>query len=209
MSKFIDLTGKRFGRLIVIKQAGKNKWGRTSWLCLCECGHRILVCTGDLNIGRTKSCGCLRKEKCDIANTTHGHSKKKIYKIWAAIIQRCNNPNHKQWKDYGGRGIKVCKRWMKFENFNEDMGKKYKSGLTIERRKNEKGYYPKNCYWTTWKEQQRNKRNNRLITCFGKTQLLIEWSEETGIPDYIIRQRLKRGWSSEKTLTTPVRKKGK
>lgn len=206
MSKFIDLTGQRFGRLIVIKQVGKNKWGRTNWLCLCECGRETLVCTGDLNIGRTKSCGCLRKEKCDIANTTHGYSKEKIYKIWAAMIQRCTNPNNKQWKDYGGREIMVCERWIKPENFIKDMIKKWKPGLTLERRNNDKGYFPENCYWATWEEQQRNTRKNHLITCFGKTQCIAAWSEETGIPTKIISWRIDRGWTPNRALTIPVKK---
>ena len=124
--------------------------------------------------------------------------------------QRCTNPKHKSYENYGGRRITICDRWLNsFENFNEDMGESWKPGLTIERRKNEEGYYPENCYWATRKQQQRNRRNNHLITCFGKTQCISVWSEETGISAPAIRQRLKLGWLPERALTELVRKRKK
>lgn len=125
---------------------------------------------------------------------------------WQGMKNRCTNSNNRQWKDYGGRGITVYYEWLKFENFNKDMRKTWKSGLTIERKNNEKGYCLENCYWATRKQQQRNTRRNHLVKCFGKIQCIIEWSEETGIPAKIIRWRLKYGWSPRKALTTPVGK---
>lgn len=209
MSKLIDLTGRRFGRLTVIKRVENDKWGKSRWLCRCSCEdeNETIVLDRCLKNSQTRSCGCLQKE---IA-TKHGHNRvnetTEFYKSWANMIQRCTNPKNKQWKDYGGRGIMVCKRWMKFENFLEDMGKDWKSGLTIERIKNNKGYYKENCKWATREQQQRNRRNNRLIPCFGKTQCLAAWAEEYNIPYGTLLARINRlGWSIKKALITPVRK---
>lgn len=161
-----------------------------------------------LKNGHTKSCWCLRLEG---NRTIHGHNRTgkttSTYNTWQHIIQRCTNPNNKDYKDYGSRGIAVCDRWLKFKNFLKDMGE-CPDGHTIERKKNSEEYSPENCKWATRKQQARNRRNNHLITAFGKIQCLAAWSEETEIPEYVIRDRLKRGWSPEKTLTTPV-KKGK
>lgn len=195
----IDLTGQRFGRLIVIKYVGKYKY-----LCRCKCGNKKIIYGYSLIDGTTKSCGCLRKEITAQGSIKHGHCGDKIYKVWDAMIQRCTNPNNRQWKDYGGRGITVCKRWLKFENFYEDKGKDWEPGLTLERDNNELGYFKDNCYWGTRTEQARNKRNNRLITAFGKTQCIAAWAEETGIPSPTIRKRLKLGWPPEEALITPV-----
>lgn len=207
MSKLID---KRFGRLVILGLAGKNKWRNYQWLCKCDCGKEIIATISNLRSEKTQSCGCLRKEIVMKTMTVHGHFKNRkmtgIYNSWCHMIQRCTNPNNKRYKDYGGRGITICDRWLKFENFNEDMGKSWKPGLMLERRKNELGYFKDNCHWATRKEQQRDRRNNRLITAFSKTQIMIEWAEETGIPYQVIRWRLNNGWPKEKALTELVGK---
>ncbi|KKN98973.1 hypothetical protein LCGC14_0142180 [marine sediment metagenome] len=213
VGKFIDLTGKRFGRLIIIRVDGKDKHNNIQWLCICDCGNKITARAGSLKNCHTQSCGCWRKEESIKRFTQHGHARKnkvtRIFQIWQDMIQRCNNPNNKQWKDYGGRGITVCKRWRKFENFLKDMGEAPK-GLQIDRINNDKGYYKSNCRWATKKEQMRNKRNNRLITCFGKTQCIAAWAEEVDIKPSTLFTRLRRKWTIEKALTTPVRtRKGK
>ncbi len=205
----LKLIGQKFGRLIVLKRMNKDKQGNYCWLCKCDCKKETIILGSSLRSGNTKSCGCLQKEIVTKHGHNRGNKQTKIYQSWRDMIQRCTNPNHKYYKDYGGRGITVCKRWLKFENFNEDMGKSWKPGLTIERRKNKEGYSPENCYWATRTEQQRNTRYNRLITCFNKTQLLIEWSEETGIPSNIILWRINHGWPPEKALTEPVKKRKK
>lgn len=206
MSKCIDLTGQKFGRLIVVKRVENDKSGNLKWLCQCNCDDKneIIILGGNLVSGHTKSCGCLAKTNA----LKHGHNRKgkttRTYRSWHMMIQRCTNPNYSQYKDYGGRKIKIHKRWMKFSNFLIDMCER-PLGHTLERRENDKGYCKKNCYWATWEEQARNRRNNRLITCFGKTQLLIEWSEETKIPYFTLRARIyKLGWSLKEALTTPV-----
>ena len=206
MRKNFDLIDKKFGRLVVIKRMDNDEWGRLRWLCKCYCGKEKIIVGQSLRSGATKSCGCLQKEIVSIANTTHGQTRTKTYDVWHNMIQRCTNPKHKYYKHYGGRGIKVCKRWMKFENFLEDMGK-IPEGYSIDRINNNKGYKKSNCKWSTKKEQSRNTRRNRSGTYGGKTQLLIEWSEETGIPYSTLWQRIYRlGWSIEKALTTPAKK---
>ncbi|MCK5451196.1 MAG: hypothetical protein KAI70_05480, partial [Candidatus Omnitrophica bacterium] len=156
MSKKINLTGKKFGRLIVIKEKGRCNDGKISWECLCVCGKIKNVCGGSLRQGLTLSCGCLR--------TKHGISKTPTYKSWADMIQKCNNSNNPRYKDYGGRGIKVeDPRWFVFEMFFKDMGI-CPDGLTIDRINNEKGYCKKNCHWTTRSEQSINQRLSKRNT---------------------------------------------
>jgi hypothetical protein len=156
--KKIDLKGKIFGRLTVIEEAGKNKYGAFWWKCKCECGNIKKVYGMNLTRGLTKSCGCLRIEKTVQRSTTHGKFHTFAYKVWADMLQRCNNPNSSSYQDYGGRGITVCERWQKFENFFEDMGERLYSNLTIERVDNSKGYSPDNCVWADKFVQARNKR---------------------------------------------------
>lgn len=151
----IDLTGQQFGRWHVDRYEkhyiGNHR--KTFWHCTCECGQTSLVLTKDLRSG--KSTGC---RKCHVK--THGHTGTKIYNVWRAMIARCNNPDDARYKYYGGRGITVCARWLKFENFLKDMGIP-PTGLSIERMDNERGYSKKNCKWATHTEQMRNRRNSR------------------------------------------------
>lgn len=208
MPRFIDISGKRFGRLVVIEQSIENRWGNCCWLCLCDCGKEKTIRSDHLRRGKALSCGCLCIEKTinrNIDRIKHGLSNDRMYHIWADIVQRCTNANHKNYKYYGGRGIAVCKRWLKFENFNEDMGEGWEFGLTIERANNNKGYNKFNCKWVTPKEQARNRRNNHLETYKGKTQCVAAWAEAVGIKSCTLLMRLRRGWSIEKALTTPVR----
>ena len=199
----IDLIDKRFGRLTVLKKMDNNRHGQLMWLCLCDCGKEKIIRGNNLKSGDIKSCGCLHRE----IMTQHGHLKNgktsKTYDVWHNMIQRCINPKNKYYKNYGGRGIKVCKRWMTFENFLIDMNES-PGGYAIDRIDNDKGYYKSNCRWATRKEQARNKRNNRLITYRGKTQCLAEWAEKLKIPYPVLYGRFRRGWATEKALTTPV-----
>lgn len=208
MPKLINLTGQKFGRLTIIKQAGKNKRRQSRWLCRCDCQRMTIVLGHSLKSDNTRSCGCLNIEQL----TKHGHStRNKIsptYQSWLDMNQRCNNPNTKQYKDYGGRGITICKRWTKFSNFFKDMGKR-PTKHTLDRMDNDKNYYKKNCRWATRKEQSKNRRNNRFETHDGKTQCLADWAEEVKIPASIIGWRLDHGWSIEMSLTTPIRKRKK
>lgn len=213
MPKLIDLTGQKFGRLIVIKQVDNDKHGNSYWSCLCDCGKKKIISGSHLRSGHTKSCGCLKVEKTIQRSTKHGHNKKgkvsRTYKTWLGMIQRCNNPNVKHYNNYGGRGIVICDRWKNsFENFLEDMGEA-PVGHQIDRIDNDQGYFKENCRWATRKEQNRNRRDNHLITFNGKTQCIADWAEETGIAEGNILYRLKHNWSIEKTLTTHSKKRGK
>lgn len=216
MSKPLDLLNKRFGRLIVIKRFDNNIYGKSRWLCKCDCEKITIVQGVHLCDGQTKSCGCLLREHAKIMglkNIQHGHKrmgkKTKLYDVWGSLIQRCTNPNSKQWKDYGGRGITVCKRWLKFEYFNEDMRKDWRFGLQIERRNNDEGYCEENCYWATRREQNRNKRNNRLLDLNGKIQCVTVWSQEMNLSIQTILWRINNGWPTEKALLTPVAERRK
>lgn len=199
-----DLIGQRFGRLVVVRRMDSDKRRNSRWLCLCDCEKEKIVLGLNLKSGSIKGCGCLRIK--------HGHNKNRkssaTYMSWDCMIQRCTNPNNIGYKDYGGNNITVCERWLKFPNFLEDMGERPKN-TTIDRIRNELGYYKENCRWATPKEQARNRRNNHLITFNRKRQCIVDWAEETGIHVHTIQWRLDRGWSIEKALTTLVRKKQK
>ena len=206
MGKLIDLTGKKFGRLTIIEWVENNKWRQSRWLCRCECGKKIVITSSSLKNGNTKSCGCLAIE----IKTKHGHccrnKTSKTYQIWHSMIQRCNNPNCKAYKNYGGRGIKVCKGWRKFEGFLQDMGEQ-PLNLTLDRVDNNGNYCKENCRWATQKEQRRNTRRNILITINGVTKCLIEWCEDRKLNYRTVCSRLRYGWTIEEALDIIPRKK--
>jgi len=153
----LNLVGQKFERLTVIGRAGTNKHRCVLWKCLCDCGNFTLVISSRLRAGHTKSCGCLCKEKASERMKIHGMGGTPTYNTWSCMVNRCNNPDNIGYSYYGGRGITVCKRWLKFEDFFEDMGIKPK-GLTIERKDNELGYFKENCCWATMSDQSKNKR---------------------------------------------------
>ncbi len=195
MTKLIDLTEKRFGKLTAKRMAGRFGLSqKIKWECLCDCGSSTLVAGDNLRNKITESCGCLQKERTSNANTKHGRSQKtREYEIWGSMRKRCNNSNSEDYPLYGGRGIKVCDRWNSFENFIADMGlcpEKH----SIDRIDVNKNYSPENCRWATATQQARNKRNNRWIDVDGVVKTMIEWSELSGVHRTCIGKRLRRGW---------------
>ena len=146
----------------------------------------------------------VRNSSSGRAEKTHGQTGTPEYHCWEAMIQRCTNPKHKQFTEYGGAGILVCERWKTFENFFLDMGRRPTPKHQIDRFPNQSGgYEPSNCRWATLKEQHRNKKSNRNLTFKGKTQCIMAWAEELGLTWDTIFKRLKNGWTIERTLSTP------
>lgn len=210
MSKLIDLTGKKFGRLTVIERVGTHIAScgakAPTWLCKCECGRDCIVMANSLRSGKTKSCGCIRRERSN--GLKHGLKGTRIYDIWQNMKQRCNNPNNPVYRIYGAEGKTVCEEWIDKKNgfinfYNWSMSHGYEEDLTIDRIDNTLGYSPSNCRWTTMKEQNNNTRRNKLIEYNCKKQNMKQWSEELGINYGTLQSRISNGWSIEETLTIP------
>lgn len=157
-----DIAGQRFGRLVAIRPAHRDKHGKWHWLCHCDCGKEVVVSSNAIIKGNTKSCGCYRSERVRQAPLTHGHTVNKVfsptYRSWAAMMTRCLNPNVPHYKYYGGRGIEVCERWHSFENFLADMGPRPEGRYSIERVDRDGRYEPSNCKWIPQRDQSKNKR---------------------------------------------------
>ena len=190
------MIGRRFGNLLVTGHAGRFR-DRSYWDCLCDCGKTKRIYRSDLLCGKTRSCGCLRVRQLIARSTTHGHAHRghqsPEYKSWANMIQRCTNHSLPEFKDYGGRGITVCKRWLDFENFLADMGRKPSNRLTIERIENAGNYEPANCRWATRKEQNNNKRSNVWVESEGRRMRLADWAVALGLSYSAIHKRFTKG----------------
>lgn len=205
MSKFIDLTGQRFGRLVALEHFRKN--GRTYWHCRCDCGNETDVEAYNLK-KITRSCGCIKKEKCakmGKACRKHGMHHTRLYIIWTGMKARCTNPNAANYADYGGRGISVCDEWKTFEPFLRfATANGYHDSLTIDRIDVNGNYEPENVRFISNYEQQSNRRNNHLIIYNGQEKTLTQWANTTGIGIKTLQQRLSHGWTIEEALTIPA-----
>lgn len=210
--KLNDLTGRRFTRLLVLDRAENSKSGQPRWKCVCDCGKEKIVLGSCLVKGSTQSCRCLNAELTSVSNSTHGCCRlrgvTREYKAWKKAKERCFNPNNRQYRDYGARGITMCDAWKNdFAVFLKDMGA-CPSGLTIDRVLVNGDYQPGNCRWATDKQQARNRRSNLNVVINGVSRCLIEWSEISGVPYHTVYHRLtKLGWDPEMAIFSPVRYK--
>lgn len=198
-------------RLSVIRTYRLN--GKMVADCRCECGNTKTVRLAHLKRGDVKSCGCLKRETSralGLANATHGHSRpasrSHTYRSWECMKSRCLNPSDPSYADYGGRGIRVCPRWMSFENFLQDMGTRPK-GTTLDRIDVDGDYEPANCRWATDMQQGRNRRDNRLVEFRGERVPLVVVAEVTGVPYQRLHERIvRRGWAVDDAINIPSRK---
>lgn len=208
MPKTRNLVGKSFGKWTVIDSSSKRgSRNEVYWLCRCECGTVRDVNEKNMTQGLSKSCGCTNA--IGALNKSHGHAANhtisKTYHSWAGMKARCSNPKNSHYHIYGGKGIKVCERWHRFENFLADMGEK-PTGASLDRIDPEKDYSPENCRWADAAQQANNKTNNRYITAFGETLTLSQWAERIGVTHGSLVFRIdKAGWPLEKALSTPGR----
>lgn len=212
--KETKMLGVKFGRLTPILKIRHGPAKIIMWVCQCECGNLSVARTQCLKRGESKSCGCLARMLArDFMigrNTTHGKSRSTTYNSWASMKKRCLNKNTPNYRDYGGRGITVCERWMKFENFLADMGEKPSSIHTLERKNNNSSYCKENCCWATMLQQQNNKRSNVRMSIDGVTRTLSEWCMESGINYATFYGRVfGRGWDAKRAITQPVQTRTK
>lgn len=205
----VDYIGRRFSRLTVVAVGARPR----TLSCVCDCGHLREVYVYNLTAGASRSCGCLQRERSSVScrerSTVHGHAardKSPEYIAWRAMISRCENPRHRSFAAYGGRGIRVCSRWRaSFSRFLEDVGRKPK-GRTLGRVDNNGNYEKSNVRWETSREQQRNRRSNLRLTVNGRTATASDWADETGLSVFLICSRIQQGWPHERAVTEPKRK---
>ena len=216
-SRFKDLTGKRFGKLVVlyrtenkVSKNGKSQYAQ--WVCQCDCGNKKICTTGDLNIaGNNASCGCftkkLRSKNAKKTHTIHGGTNTRLFSIWSCMKERCSNPNKFGYDRYGGRGISVCNEWtnndgfINFRKWAQNNG--YKNNLSIDRIDNNGDYCPENCRWATNKEQQRNTKNNTIIKYNGEEKCVAEWAEQFNLNPSLISYRYAHNYPIEKLFDPP------
>lgn len=209
MPKKIDLVGKRFGRLIVIEECGRDKDGKIQYLCKCDCGNETVVRGYSLKRGDTTSCGCYAREDAIIRNTKYSKEERILYDVWRSMKQRCNNKNKKDYPRYGGRGIRVCEEWNDYLSFYQwGIANGYEKGKQLDRINNDGNYEPSNCRWATIIENNNNKRNTKYFTIDKMTHTLTEWCQIYNVRRSTVEDRIKRGWEIEKALTTPLTKRG-
>lgn len=209
MTRYEDLTGRRFGKLLVLGENHSTKRNRRYWNCRCDCGNTRIVPTAFLNNGRVEKCSsCCKKAQSEnaikVSKSKHGMVKTKLWRCWRSMRTRCSYPRTNGYNNYGGRGIKVCDEWDKsFEKFMEwAYSNGYEENLTLDRIDVNGDYCPENCRWLTIKQQANNKRTNFVITHNGVSHTLSEWSEITGINKNTLESRLKKyGWETERALS--------
>ena len=194
MSKRIDITNQRFGKLVAIRPVGHNARGEGLWLCRCDCGNTIEVVTYSLRSGNTQSCGCMAKEVLLKRNTKHGKCGTRLYRIYRGMVQRCTYPKHKNYAQYGGKGVKICDEWLEYSAFEQwAKNNGYSDTLSIDRINVDGDYSPTNCRWVDVYTQAHNKSNNNKLTYNGETLTIAEWARKLNLRTGTLRYRIKRG----------------
>lgn len=210
MSRFEDLTGRKFNMLSVAEFVGMKSHS-SQWRCVCDCGNSVVVGRNNLVNGHTKSCGCLKHKEA--ANKTHGQSTTRLYYVWRNMLNRCYNEKVMDFPNYGGRGIEVCQEWKgSFQTFSDwafangyDSTAK-RGEYTLDRIETDGNYEPSNCRWATEKEQANNKRNNQIFEYNGETLTLQQLSEVSGIPYKTLHKRIVvLGWDAVRAANTKLR----
>jgi len=207
--KSADLSGTTFGRLTVTGKAS-NVGAKTCWRCECQCGQQAVVQTYLLTSGKTRSCGCLKSDRCreggkknKVHGEGHGGAQTFEYRSWLAMRRRCLNPRVKEYPSYGGRGIKICKRWDDYRFFLLDMGRRPSPKHSLERIDVNRGYTPSNCKWATNLEQQRNRRGTMYVVYKKKRVPVSELGEQSLVGVDLFRSRIQQGWPVDRALTMP------
>lgn len=212
MGKKIDLTGRVFGRLTVKSLDHIGIRGRTYWLCKCSCGKSCIKAAGTLLNQGTSSCGCLNRQitaERNRQNAKHHASYSRLYHIWTGMKQRCTNPRHKAYSNYGGRGISVCAEWLDFTSFQSwALENGYNDSASIDRIDNDGAYTPQNCRWVSSEVQANNRRSNHMVEYGGKSMTLAEFCKENSsetLSASAIRQRIKNGHTPAEAISKPAR----
>lgn len=205
----IDLTGRVFGRLTVLRQ-GPNQGIHIRWVCQCSCGELATVLSSNLRKGKQKSCGCLKKETL----TKHGFATKAtprhpLYDVWKGMMRRCYVAKDEHYANYGGRGIRVDERWHDISCFAADVPARPSPRHSLDRIDNNRNYEPGNVRWATPKEQGNNRRTNVFFEIEAVRKTVTQWSEYAGVDVQVLKRRLAKGWSVQKAIETPVQKKGR
>lgn len=199
-----DLIGTIFHRLTVIRRAANSNAGQRRWECLCSCGNVVVASTTKLRSGRTKSCGCLSRDR----TTKHGMHNTTEYLVWQQMKERCHNPKKAAYLRYGARGIEVCARWREsFQAFIDDMGPR-PAGTTLDRIDNNGPYAPENCRWADNHTQYTNRRQTVWVEYDGERKCRKGWARQYGVNSTTLAQRLSKGWDIHRALTTPPMNSG-
>lgn len=206
----MDLTGQTYGRWTVLYRTpdkeGRNGRKFVAWHCRCLCGTERDVTTQALRSGRSRSCGCLQRERARDAHYKHGHSKERLYNIWHAMLGRCYKSDNPSYDSYGGRGIQVCVAWRSnydaFESWAHANG--YSDTLTLDRKDVNQGYTPENCRWVDRKTQNNNKRNTMYVEYLGEEWPVGLLADIAAVDLSVLERRLRLGWDVEKAITAPV-----
>lgn len=204
-----DISGQKFGRLTVIRYAGKSQSNQTMWECQCECGNTITAQAQNLKNGHTKSCGCYNIELTSKRNRTHGETRTRLYNIWHDMCYRCYGEKHHSYYLYGAKGITVCDEWKNsFEKFRDwALQNGYADNLSIDRIDSTGNYEPSNCRWATDLVQANNTNRNRYFTIDGITDTLANWCRKYNMPYATVSSRIRGEWDIVDALTLPIGQK--